>query len=629
MGFMHQPWSKWVALILTVPVVFYFGNNFYLQAIRQLRYKKVTMDTLVAVSTGVAFLFSVFNTFFPDYWYSKGVEPHIYYEASASIIMFVLIGKLLEERAKVSTASAIKKLTELQPDTVIIQTSDNKEKVIDLADIKVNDIIIVKPGDKIAVDGKVVEGTSFVDESMINGEPVPVEKVKDDFVFAGTINQKGSFKFIAEKVGEETILSKIIKTVEEAQGSKAPIQKLVDKIASVFVPVVFGISFLTFILWITLGGENAFSHALLTSVSVLVIACPCALGLATPTAIMVGIGRGAENNILIKDAESLEIAHKVDTVVLDKTGTVTEGRPIVTDVIKNTDDFKEIHFSVLYELEKKSEHPLAEAIVNYFDNIEKENLQTGNFQSYTGMGAGVEFENKRFFAGNKKLMIQNKISIPEKIESIAEVLRREAKTVIYFSDSENVLLIIAIADKIKDSSHEAISVLQGMGVEIYMLTGDNYQTAHTVAMQTGIKHFQAEMLPTDKSDFVKELVGKKKIVAMVGDGINDLNALAEASVSIAMGSGSDIAMDVAQITVTTSDLMAIPKTVSLSRQTVKTIRQNLFWAFIYNLIGIPIAAGALYVFNGFLLNPGIAAAAMAFSSVSVVLNSLRLKWKKI
>lgn len=630
MVFMHYTWSKWVALILTAPVIFYFGRNFYIRAFRQLKYKTATMDTLVATSTGVAFLFSLFNTFFPDFWISRGLEPHVYYEAATSIITFVLIGKLLEEKAKVNTSSAIKKLSELRPDTVTIIINDNIEKIIPVSQIKVNDIILVKPGDKIAVDGTVIEGSSFIDESMINGEPVPVEKTNGAYIYAGTINQKGSFRFKADKIGEDTVLSQIIKTVEEAQGSKAPIQKLTDKIASIFVPVVFGIAILTFIIWVIAGGENAFTHALLTSITVLVIACPCALGLATPTAIMVGIGKGAENNILIKDAESLEIAKKIDSVILDKTGTITEGRPIVTDIIKKDKNFEELYLSILLEIEKKSEHPLAEAIVNHLNKIVNNNgTAIYEFESLTGMGASAIYNGEVYLVGNKKLMNDHNISIDQTLEDNAEDLRKEAKTVIYFSDSKNLLLIIAIADKIKPTSAEAISLLQSKGINVYMLTGDNYQTAKAVAKKTGISDFKAEMLPADKAIFIKELQKSNKTVVMVGDGINDLNALAEADISIAMGKGSDIAMDVAKITITTSDLLAIPKTIELSKQTVKTIKQNLFWASIYNLIGIPIAAGILYPFSGFLLNPAIAAAAMAFSSISVVLNSLRLKWKKI
>ncbi len=621
-------YAKWIMLILTAPVIIVFGQRFFINAFMQLKHRSANMDTLVATSTGIAFVFSIFNTVFPEFWTNKGLEAYVYYEAAAAIVAFILLGKLLEEKAKESTSGAIKKLIGLQPKTVTKITED-KEITIPVEEVMLSDLLLVKPGEKIPVDGKIIEGSSFVDESMISGEPIPVEKTINDKVFAGTINQKGSFKFLAEKIGKDTLLAQIIKMVQEAQGSKAPVQKLVDKIASVFVPVVIIIAFLTFTAWMIFGGENAFTHALLTSITVLVIACPCALGLATPTAIMVGVGKGAENNILIKDAESLELAHKINAIVLDKTGTITEGKPVVTDVYRYGANKPEEMHAILLAIEKKSEHPLAEAVVEKLEEAKVLPVIVGEFQSYTGMGVKASYEGKLYFVGNKKLLNTNNIKIDKETEQKALELQNEAKTVIYFADENSVLSIVAIADKIKESSKKAINALQKRGIDVYMLTGDNKQTAGAVAAQTGIKYFEAGVLPSDKENFVRELQQKGKIVAMVGDGINDSQALAQADIGIAMGKGSDIAIDVAKMTLITSDLNVILKALRLSELTVITIKQNLFWAFIYNVTGIPLAAGALYFLDGFLLNPAIAAAAMAFSSVSVVLNSLRLKLKKI
>jgi len=475
------------------------------------------------------------------------------------------------------------------------------------------------------VDGKVISGKSFVDESMLSGEPLAVEKTEGSEVFAGTINQKGSFKFKTEKVGDATMLGQIIKMVQDAQGSKAPVQKLVDKIAGIFVPVVLGISILTLILWVTLGGENGWTQGVLSLVTVLVIACPCALGLATPTAIMVGVGKGAENGILIKDAESLELGRKVNAVVLDKTGTITEGKPKVTGIqwLNNDDALK----SVLYNIEKQSEHPLAESVVKHLH--ENETFHVHHFESITGFGAKAEVNGKTYFVGNKALLDQNNITIAKELLVTANVWLNEAKTVIFFADNQQGHAVIAISDEIKETSVEAIRQLKKSGIEVYMLTGDNAQTAKAIAKKTGIDHYKAEVLPADKSAFVKQLQSEGKIVAMVGDGINDSNALTQADVSIAMGKGSDIAMDVARMVIISSDLTKIPIAFQLSKQTVSAIKQNLFWAFIYNVIGIPIAAGVLYPVNGFLLNPMIAGAAMTLSSLSVVSNSLLLKFRKL
>jgi Cu2+-exporting ATPase len=628
MFFMDMPYGSYISMVLTAPVVFYFGRNFFINAWKQARHGKANMDTLVALSTGIAFVFSVFNTFFPDFWHSRGMHAHVYFEAAAVVVAFISLGKLLEEKAKSNTSSAIKKLMGLQPKTVRAIV-DGVEQEIPIAIVKVGYKIQVRPGEKIPVDGVVVNGSSFVDESMISGEPVAVEKKVGEKVFAGTINQKGSFQFEAEKVGGDTILAQIIKMVQQAQGSKAPVQKLVDKIAGIFVPVVIGIAILTFVTWMLIGGDNAFTHALLNSVTVLVIACPCALGLATPTAIMVGVGKGAENNILIKDAESLELAHRVNAVILDKTGTITEGKPVVTDFVWATNESFTKEKQILYTMESQSEHPLAEAVVNNLKSDSMTSISVDAFESITARGVKGRVDSKTYFVGNRKLVDENKVAVSSRLADLASKLQSEAKTVVYFSDSQNVIAVIAIADKIKATSRAAIESLQKKGIDVYMLTGDNEQTARAVANQVGLKHYKAEVLPSDKAEFVKELQAKGKIVAMVGDGINDSHALAQADVSIAMGKGSDIAMDVAKMTLITSDLQSIPKALNLSSKTVMGIKQNLFWAFIYNIIGIPLAAGVLYPINGFLLDPMIAGAAMALSSVSVVGNSLRLRAAKI
>jgi Cu2+-exporting ATPase len=627
MFFMDLPYGNYIMMALATPVVFFLGRHFFVNARKQARHGKANMDTLVALSTGIAWLFSAFNTFYPAFWHQRGLHAHVYFEAAAVVIAFISLGKLLEEKAKSNTSSAIKKLIGLQPKTVLLVGTDGTTTEIPIAQVQVNDLLMVKPGEKIPVDGKVDNGTSYVDESMITGEPVPVAKKAGEPVFAGTINQKGSFQFRAEKVGADTLLAQIIKMVQEAQGSKAPVQKLVDKIAGIFVPVVMGIAILTFITWMVLGTDNAFSHALLTAVTVLVIACPCALGLATPTAIMVGVGKGAENNILIRDAESLELAHKVNVLILDKTGTITEGKPVVTDISwsnNNTDAA-----AVLYALERQSEHPLAEAVVAHLQEKNTKAVTLQHFESITGQGVEGKYAGSNWYAGNLKLMQARHVIIDDALAAKADALQAAANTVIYFATGTTLLAVVAIADKIKATSKSAIETLQRSGIEVYMLTGDNAHTAAAVAQQTGIKHYRAEVLPAYKAAFVKELQQAGKVVAMAGDGINDSQALAQADVSIAMGKGSDIAMDVAKMTLITSDLNSIPRAFKLSGKTVRTIKQNLFWAFIYNVIGIPIAAGILFPVNGFLLDPMIAGAAMALSSVSVVGNSLRLKMAKL
>ena len=582
------------------------------------------MDTLVAVSTGIAYTFSVFNLLFPDFWLSRGIEPHIYFEAASVIIAFILLGRLLEERAKQNTSSAIKKLIGLQPKTVIIIV-DSDERTVPITAVQKGDTILVKPGERIAVDGVVVTGESYVDESMLNGEPVPMHKQSGEKVFAGTINQKGTFRFIADKIGSDTMLAQIIRMVQDAQGSKAPVQKLVDRIARFFVPAIISISIIAFVAWIFLAPTNGFTNGLLAMVTVLIIACPCALGLATPTAIMVGIGKGAEKGILIKDAQSLEIAQKIDTIILDKTGTITAGHPIVVESL--WENGFEHSRKILYSLEKLSEHPLSDAVVNTLQN-EKE-ISIDKFENVPGKGVKGMVGSQTYYVGNLSLLNDNHITIASHLQELANKWTQEAKTLVWFADSTQAIAAIALTDEIKQTSAEAISQLQKMGVEVYMLTGDNAISAQAISRKVGINHYKAGVLPNEKAQFIKDLQANGKKVGMVGDGINDSAALAQADLSIAMGQGSDIAVDTAMATILSSDLLKIPETIRLSQLTIKTIYQNLFWAFIYNLIGIPIAAGIFYSVNGFLLNPMWASAAMAFSSVSVVLNSLRLKRKRI
>lgn len=627
MFFMDFPYANEIMWILTTPVVFWLGSQFYINAFKQAKHKKANMDTLVALGTGIAYIFSVFNLFFPDFWHNRGIHAHVYFEASAVIITFILLGKWLEEKAKGSTTASIKKLMKLQAKTVTILTNKNQEISVDINLIEPGQTVVIKPGERIPVDGTVISGSTYIDESMLTGEPIPTLKEEKSRVFAGTLNQKGSILVLASKIGKETYLAHIIQAVQDAQGQKAPIQKQVDKIAAVFVPIVLIIAVITFILWLLLGGENSFAHAMLSAVSVLVIACPCALGLATPTALMVGLGVGAENGILIKGAESVEQAKHIDTIVLDKTGTITEGKPNVENLVWEDDvDIKKMS-SIFSVIEQKSEHPLAEAITSYLGKTE--NTEFSNFESITGKGVVATIQNEKYFVGNLQLITEHNILLTEKLGIQLEVWKKEGKTIAIFANSKNALAIVAISDQVKQTSKKAIQAFANLGIEVHMFTGDNNESAATIAQQVGIKNIQANLLPEDKARLIQQLQNKGKVVAMVGDGINDSTALATADVSIAMGQGSEIAMDVAQMTITSSDLNKIPKAIQLSKKTVRTIHQNLFWAFIYNLIGIPIAAGILYPFNGFTLNPMIAGAAMAFSSVSVVANSILLKFKSI
>jgi Cu2+-exporting ATPase len=625
MFFPEMPFAAWISWILATPVLFYFGRDFFANAWKQAKHRKANMDTLVAVGTGTAYAFSVFNTVNPNYWSAQNLEAHVYFEAASVIITFILLGKLMEEKAKGNTSAALKKLIGLQPNTVSLVRADGNTETVSIDSVQKGDILQVKPGEKIPVDGTLTEGNSYVDESMLSGEPIPILKTKGDRVFSGTLNQKGSFRFKAEKVGGETLLSQIVKTVQDAQGSKAPVQKLVDKIAGIFVPVVILIALLSFAVWFVFGGANGFAQGLLAFATVLVIACPCALGLATPTAVMVGIGRGASLGILIKDAQSLETAQKMDAIVLDKTGTLTAGKPEVT-AMHQIDSTLNIG-GILASIEHLSEHPLAEAVVAYLQP--KKYVKVSHFESVTGKGVVATVEGNTYRVGNEKFLTEANITPDETFVSLSNQWKAAAKTVIWFADSSKVLAALAISDTVKETSKEAVSLLKKMGIETYMLTGDQASTAKAIAAEVGIDHLEAEVLPEAKKDFVEALQKKGKIVGMVGDGINDSAALAQANVSIAMGKGSDIAMDVANMTIISSDLMKIPVAIELSKKTVQTIRQNLFWAFLYNVIGIPIAAGVLYPFIGSMLNPMFAGAAMALSSVSVVSNSLRLRYKKI
>ena len=627
MFFMDFPGINWWMLVLSLPVLFYSGHAFYVNAWKQAKHFTSNMDTLVALSTSIAFLFSLFNTLYPQFWYEQGLEPHVYYEAATVIIAFVLVGKLMEEKAKGKTSMAIRKLMGLQPKTARI-LRDGKEEDILISELKKGDKVSVRPGERVPVDGLIVEGDTFIDESMISGEPIPVEKKLNDKVLAGTINQNGAFVMSAEKVGRETVLAQIIRMVQEAQGSKAPVQRIVDKVTAVFVPTVLAIAILTFMVWMIVGGVDDFSYAMLSAVSVLVIACPCALGLATPTALMVGIGKGAEAHILIKDAVALEQMRKVDTVVLDKTGTVTEGRPTVTGWLHDAGWVNE-HKGILYAAELKSEHPLALAIVEELKKDGNKPAIIDSFESRTGRGIVVTRGGKTYWAGSHRLLNDFGAKVSDLLKSMVEEYERSGKSLVYFGEESTLLAVIVISDKVKPTSIQAVKQMQAEGKYVVLLTGDGHLTAQNVAGEINANRFIAEALPDDKENVIKELQREGRVVAMVGDGINDSQALARADVSIAMGKGTDIAMDVAMVTLMTSDLLLLPKAFKLSRKTVRLIHQNRFWAFIYNLIGIPIAAGILFPMYGILLNPMIASAAMACSSVSVVLNSLSLNWRKL
>jgi Cu2+-exporting ATPase len=629
MFFMDLPFANEIMLLLTLPVLVWFGRMFFINAFRQTIHGQSNMDTLVALSTSIAFIFSVFNTLFPHFWHSRGLHPHVYYEASAVVIAFILLGRTLEEKAKSKTSSAIKKLMGLQPKAAILVDDQQNETMIPVNKVVHGDRLRIRPGDKLPVDGDVESGFSTIDESTITGESLPVSKGAGESVFAGTMNIDGSFIMVARQVGSETLLSGIIDMVRKAQGSKAPVQKIADKIAGIFVPVVILISIITFGLWMVFGGQDALPQALLAAVTVLVIACPCALGLATPTAIMVGMGKGAQNGILIKDAESLERLQHVNTVVLDKTGTLTEGKPFLASVEWHIPEVEQKEAErILFTMESQSSHPLAVAITDELKHRKTAPLVLDAMENIPGKGIRAGFGKVNYWAGNSRIMADQGIEIPDG-NSAGEKVAGSAVTRVYFAREKQLMAVLSLSDRIKESSVEAVKDLKEQGIEVMMITGDNLETARSIAEKAGIEHFIANALPADKAAFVEKLQQQNKVVAMVGDGINDSHALAQADISIAMGKGSDIAMDVAGMTIISSDLRKISKALRLSRLTVKTVRQNLFWAFIYNLIGIPVAAGALYPIWGFMLNPMIAAAAMALSSVSVVSNSLRLRGRRI
>lgn len=626
MVFMHVPFANVCMMVLAFAIMVMFGRSFYVNGLRHVLKGKANMDTLVALSTSIAFLFSLFNTVYPEFWRERGMEPHVYYEASGVIIAFVLLGKLMEERAKNSTSSAIRALMGLQPKTAC-RIVEGGEEEVPISALRAEDVISVRPGEKIPVDGTLLQGSSFVDESMLSGEPIPVEKNAGARLLAGTINQKGAFTMKATGVGDATVLAQIVRMVQEAQGSKAPVQRIVDKISGIFVPIVALLSVITFICWLVIGGSGYFSYALLSAVSVLVIACPCALGLATPTALMVGIGKGAERHILIKDAFALENLCKVDTVVMDKTGTLTEGVPVVTDSYWISND--NVSFlDILYTAEQKSEHPLASAILRWLDDSGAKRCEADHFESLTGQGVRVRVKGIDYWVGSHGLLEASQADIPEKVQAEIGRWQEEGQSIVFYGQEHRLLAVFAISDRIKPTSAAAVRELKKLGVDVHLLTGDGVRTAEHVAVALGIGHCKAEVMPDGKEAYIVSLQRLGKKVAMVGDGINDSQALARADVSIAMGKGTDIAMNVAMVTLITSDLLLLPEAIRLSKQTVRLIHQNLFWAFIYNLIGIPLAAGVLFPVNGLLLNPMLASAAMAFSSVSVVLNSLRLKWMK-
>ncbi len=624
MAFMDVAWVNYLVWALSTPVVFLLGGEFFRNAWKQLRHGSANMDTLVAVSTGVAYLFSLANLLFPRFWLARGIVPHSYFETASVIVAFILLGRLLEERAKRSTSAAVRKLVGLQPRTVTV-VRDGAERRIPVEELRAGDLVAVHPGERIAADGTLVAGESYVDESMLTGEPLPARKQAGAKVFAGTMNRKGAFRFRVERIAADTLLSQIIRMVHEAQGSKAPVQKTVDRVAGVFVPVIIGLALVTFAGWMLFAPAEGFSHGLLALVTVLIIACPCALGLATPTAIMVGIGKGAGRGILIKGAESLEIARKVDVVVLDKTGTLTEGRPVAEHIVWT--DGAESRQGVLLALERLSEHPLSEAVVRALADVEA--VPVTGFESLPGRGVRGVAGGTVYYAGNAALMAENGIVPDPRMQAAADEWMARAKSVVWFADARRVLALIALGDRLKPSSAEAVSRLHALGLKVVMLTGDHAAAAHDVARQAGIDRVFGGVLPHEKAAFVNRLQAEGHTVAMAGDGINDSAALAQADLSIAMGRGSDIAVDTAQVTILSSDLAKIPEMIRLSQLTVRTIRENLFWAFVYNLIGIPVAAGVLYPFGGFLLDPMIAGAAMAFSSVSVVANSLRLRRRKI
>ncbi len=608
-----------IQLILATPVQFWVGRIFYQATLPALRHRTANMDTLVAIGTSVAYLYSAFVTLFPKVLESVGITPEPYFDVATIIIALILLGRYFEAKAKMGTSEAIKRLIGLQAKTARV-LRDGKEVDLAIEQVKVGDVIRVRPGEKIPVDGVLLEGNSSIDESMVTGESLPVEKIKGDSVVGATFNKTGTFTYKATKVGSDTMLSQIVKLVEEAQGSKAPIQRLADLISSYFVPIVIMLAILTFVIWYILGPQPSFLYAMLNLVAVLIIACPCAMGLATPTAIMVGTGLGAEKGILIKDARSLEIAYKVNTIIFDKTGTLTHGRPEVTEVV-GQDTLK-----IAASLEKGSEHSLAEAIIKKAESDDIKLSDVKNFKAIPGFGVEGVISGKKVVLGNRKLMDKEKIKIDE---SEIEKLESQGKTVMMLGVSGKYLGLLAVADTVKDSARDAITQLSNMGIEAVMITGDNQKTAQAIAAQVGIKRVLAEVLPNEKEAEVKKIQDEGKVVAMVGDGINDAPALAKADIGMAMGTGTDVAIESSDITLVNKDLRSVANAIKLSKKTMQTIKMNLGWAFGYNIILIPVAMGILFPFFHVLLNPIFASAAMALSSISVVSNSLLLRRIKL
>ncbi|WP_421977297.1 heavy metal translocating P-type ATPase [Roseivirga seohaensis] len=621
-------YKNWVLLVLSFPVVFISGWRFFTSAFSQIKRGAVNMDTLIAFGTGSAFLFSMFNTIFPEVIRNQGLQVHVYYESAAVIIAFILLGKYLEEKAKFSTSKAIEKLYELQVKKVI-RIEDGEQHEILFEEVQLNDILLVKAGEKIPVDGKIISGRASLDEAMISGESVLVEKSEGDEVKAGTINTDGSLQVKTEKLGEDTMLGKIIQMVTEAQGSKAPAQQLADKIASVFVPIVLGLAALTFVIWYFIGPDPALTYAFVNTFSVLIIACPCALGLATPMAIMVGIGKGAKNGILVKDAVALENASKVTKLFVDKTGTISEGKLSVTDFKTFFTEENNLELlSVLNGMEAASSHPIAGAVTDYLEeNYLLFPVQIKELKTIAGVGLATTLDQHNYKIVGKSGL--KEILLSDEISDLIKGYDKEGRTQVFFIRDEKVLAVIALKDTVRKSSAALVAQLQERGIEIEMLSGDNEQICANVARETGIKKYQSGLLPDDKHAIVKQAKTAGHIVAFAGDGINDAPSMAEADLGIAMSTGADVALESASVTLLNGDISKLHQLTLLSEKTTKTMKQNLFWAFAYNVIAIPLAAGVLFPINGFLLNPMIAGAAMAFSSVSVVLNSLRLRGSKI
>ena len=619
------PGHGWAMMLLSLVVMVVCGSHFYVSGVKNALRLTPNMDTLVALSTIVSFLFSLFNTIFPDYWHSKGLDSALYYEASAMIVAFVLTGKLMETRARHSTGSAIRTLMGLQPKLATQLLDDGTTRVSKLSTLRPGDRIIVAPGDRIAVDGIVDDGHSSVDESMLTGESLPIDKGVQSVVSAGTLNISNPLTVRVQQVGRNTLLGQIIDSVKSAQGSKAPVQRIVDKVSAVFVPIVVGLSVVTFCAWLAFGGE--LSLAVLSAVSVLVIACPCALGLATPTAIMVGIGKGAQHHVMIKDATALEQLAHIDLVAIDKTGTLTEGQPTVTDVMWVEGQQTE-SLSIIHLLERGSSHPLAKAICNWAEQYDFSPIEITDINHAAGLGVFATIDSGRHWIGSQAMAEMMHCTIDSTARAYIDASLADGKGVVLYGCDDRLMAVFALSDMLKDDAKHAVDYLRKENIEVALLTGDNRLTAEVVAKECGINEVEAQMLPAAKRDYIASRRNEGKRVAMIGDGVNDSVALAEADVSIAMGTGSDIAMNAAQVTIIDGRLSRLPFAIRLSRQTIRTIRQNLFWAFLYNVIGIPVAAGLLYPSLGVMLNPMIASAAMAFSSVCVVSNSLRLKYKK-